>query len=77
MKELKKAENSALVYIQRETFPEEIKLLNSQKPVKKSSPLYRLDPVIINGLLCINHVSDIRYFHQIRYSLLERKILDH
>ena len=53
VKELQEAETSVLVCIQHETFPEEIKLLNSQKPVKKSSPLYRLDPVIISGLLCI------------------------
>ena len=53
VKELQEAEKSVLVCIQHETFPEEIKLLNSQKPVKKSSPLYRLDTVIISGLLCI------------------------
>ena len=77
VKELQEAEKSVLVYIQHETFREEIKLLNSQKPVKESSPFYRLDPVIFNGLLRIDgRLKNIPYGNdELRHPVIFQRII--
>ena len=49
--EMKVAEQEILRYLQRQDFQEELKALRNKEGVKKSSSLYRLDPIIINGTL--------------------------
>ena len=49
VKEMESAEREILKHVQRKAFPEEFNHPN--KPVKKSSRLYKLDPLVINGLL--------------------------
>ena len=47
----KRAEREILKHVQRRAFPEE--LHHPEKPVKKRSRLYKLDPIIIDELLCV------------------------
>ncbi|XP_072041448.1 uncharacterized protein [Amphiura filiformis] len=57
--DLKSAEEAIAQYVQRRTFAKEIKVLENlndqaskrKKSVVKSSPIYRLDPVLDNGIL--------------------------
>ena len=58
VEELQMAENAVIKYVQQKSFTEEIKLLNASKEdkhndrhVKRTSPLYRLDPRITDGIL--------------------------
>ena len=44
-------EREILKHVQRRAFPEELN--HTEKPVKKRSLLYKLDPIIINELLCV------------------------
>ena len=54
---MQQAERAIIYYIQRQYFSDEIKILeenqqkSTKKTVKKSSPLYRLDPFLQDGLL--------------------------
>lgn len=46
------AEKAILSYVQRQSFPEEIDMLQEgASNVKKGSSIYRLDPVLDNGIL--------------------------
>lgn len=50
--DLKMAEKAILSYVQRQSFPEEINMLqDGASNVKKNSSIYRLDPVMDNGIL--------------------------
>ena len=53
LEEIERAEREILKHVQRRAFPEEFN--HPEKPVKKSSRLYKLDPIVIDGLL---HVGD-------------------
>lgn len=47
--EIEKAEREILKHVQRRPFPEEFN--HPEKPLKKSSRLYKLDPIVIDGPL--------------------------
>ena len=49
LEEIQRAEGEILEHVQRQSFPEE--MANPKKQVKKSSRLYKLDPIFVNGLL--------------------------
>ncbi|XP_068671120.1 uncharacterized protein [Montipora foliosa] len=49
VEEIQRAEGEILKHVQRQSFPEET--ANPKKQVKKSSRLYKLDPIFVNGLL--------------------------
>lgn len=51
LEEIERAEREILKHVKRRAFPEEFN--HSKKPVKKSSRLYKLDPIVIDGLLHI------------------------
>ena len=52
--DIKEAEDAIIQCVQRECFAEEFQSLQSSEgAVKKSSSLRRLDPVIMNGILCV------------------------
>lgn len=51
LRELDRAEKEIPRHVQGRAFPEELNY--SVKPVKKSSRLYKLDPHVIDGLLCV------------------------
>ena len=51
VQELQQAEHSILKYVQRESFREEIHALEKRCRVKKTSSLFRVDPVLDDGLL--------------------------
>lgn len=52
--DMKEAENAIIQCVQRECFAEEFQSLQSSEgAVNKSSSLRRLDPVIMNGPLCV------------------------
>lgn len=53
VEEMRKAERCIVSCIQEESFAEELSMLRSGRSVKKSSPLCRLDPVVLDGLLCV------------------------
>ena len=53
VEEMRRAECCIVSCVQGECFVEELSMLKSGQAVKKSSPLYRLDPVISDGLLCV------------------------
>ena len=48
LEEIEKAEREILKHVQRRAFPEEFN--HPEKPLKKSSRLYKLDPIVIDGL---------------------------
>ncbi len=62
VEEMKEAERSIVLWVQKECFHDEQSMLKSGKPVKKSSSLRRLDPVFNGSLLCVGgrfkHVPD-------------------
>ena len=49
LEEIEKAEREILRHVQRRAFPEEFN--HPEKPLTKSSRLYKLDPIVIDGLL--------------------------
>ena len=51
--ELQKAENEIVQLVQRECFPTEIKSLAEGNQVCTSSALRKLDPMLIDGILCV------------------------
>lgn len=51
VEEMEKAEREILKHVQRRAFPEELD--HPEKPVKKRSRLHKLDPIIIDELLCV------------------------
>ena len=56
--EMNNAESDILKYVQRKYFSDEIASLQNSAnsntvKLKKSSSIFRLDPVIVNGLLCV------------------------
>ena len=51
VQELQQAEHSILKYVQRESFREEIDALEKQCQVKKTSSLFKVDPVLDDGML--------------------------
>jgi len=55
LQELQLAEREVLRYVQRQAFSNEIARLEStgQQQIKKTSPIYKLDPKYINGMLCV------------------------
>ena len=53
VEEMQKAEHCIISCVQKENFAEEIRTLRSARSAKKSSPLFRLDPVILDNLLCV------------------------
>ena len=68
VEEMKTAEVQILKHVQKQSFVEELRLARNEKKercdptvekrmktriVKKSSSIYKLDPVIVNGLLCV------------------------
>lgn len=91
VEEMKTAEVEILKHVQKQSFVEELRLARNEKKercdptvekpmkthvVKKSSPIYKLNPVIVNGLLCLggpvllpkrHHVVDliVRHYHLI------------
>ena len=48
---MERAEREILKHVQKQAFPEEFNY--PKKQVKKGSRLFKLDPCIINGLLCV------------------------
>ena len=57
------AESAIVRCVQDECFKEELKLLQSSlKSIRRSSPLFRLDPVNINGVICVGgRLNDAPY----------------
>ncbi|XP_078355375.1 uncharacterized protein LOC144640001 [Oculina patagonica] len=51
VEEMERAEREILRHVQRRAFPEEVN--HPEKPVKKKSRLYKLDPIVVDGLLCV------------------------
>lgn len=52
VKDLVEAETAVVIYCQQQQFQEEIAALSSMKAtVSRQSPLYRLDPVLVDGVL--------------------------
>ena len=64
VQEMQRAENGILVYVQRQAFPEELRVLDkatnssqdvdrsgAPKGVSRTSALYKLDPILQDGLL--------------------------
>lgn len=52
VEDLKRAENAILTYVQRQSFPQEISMLqDGVSCVKKGSRIYRLDVVLDDGIL--------------------------
>ena len=51
LEEIEKAEREILKHVQKRAFREEFN--HPEKPLKKSSHLYKLDPIVIDGLLHI------------------------
>ena len=49
VQELREAEDAIVRYVQRKAFPEEL----TSAPAKKSSPLHRLNPRVVNGILTV------------------------
>ena len=49
LEEIQRAEGEILKHVQQQSFPEET--ANPKKQVKKSSRLYKLDPIFVDGLL--------------------------
>ena len=49
LEEIQRAEGEILKHVQQQSFPEET--ANPKKQVKKSSHLYKLDPIFVDGLL--------------------------
>ena len=49
--EIQRAEGEILKHVQQQSFPEET--ANPKKQAKKSSRLYKLDPIFVDGLLCV------------------------
>ena len=56
VEEMERAEKAILQNVQQTAFPAEIRQLtgpSGSKHVRRSSPLFKLDPVLRNGLLCV------------------------
>ena len=53
VEEMRRAERCIVSCIQGECFVKELSMLKSGRAVKKSSPLCRLDPTILDGLICV------------------------
>ena len=51
LEEMERAEREIPKHVQRRAFPEEFN--HPKKEVKKSSGLHKLDPFVVNGLLCV------------------------
>lgn len=51
MEDLAEAERSLLSYIQRKSFRDEVTSLQKSQPVKRSSRIYKLDPILQNGII--------------------------
>ena len=51
VEEMERAEREILKHVKRRAFPEELN--HPEKPVKKRSLLYKLDPIIIDEFLCV------------------------
>ena len=51
LEEMERAEREILKHVQIRAFPVEFN--HPRKEVKKSSRLYKLDPLVLNGLLCV------------------------
>lgn len=51
--DLKYAERITVMHVQREMFSEDISRLERGRPIKPTSPLRELDPVLVNGVLCV------------------------
>ncbi|XP_068670915.1 uncharacterized protein [Montipora foliosa] len=69
LEEIQRAEGEILKHVQRQSFPEET--ANPKKQVKKSSRLYMLDPIFVNGLLRVG--GRLRNSQRIR--LFSRKMI--
>ena len=61
---MQKAERCIISCVQKKTIVEEVSMLKSGQSVKKLSPLYRFDLVILDNLLCIGGASST---HQVVY----------
>tara|TARA_B110000881_G_scaffold142907_1_gene126249 strand:- start:157 stop:5301 length:5145 start_codon:yes stop_codon:yes gene_type:complete len=53
VKDLQDAEEAIIRYVQREAFPKEIETLEASGNINKSSPIYRLDPILEDDILKI------------------------
>ena len=56
VEEMERAEKAILQNVQQTAFPAEVHLLtgpSGSKHVRRSSPLFKLDPFLRNGLLCV------------------------
>ena len=53
VEEHEKAAETVIKILQQQAFPNEIKLLQSNKTLPSSSSLFRLDPILSEGLLCV------------------------
>ena len=69
--DLKNAEEAIVKYIQVQAFPSEVKLLSllsDTATVHRNSPLYRLSPMMHNGIIVVggrlHHVQPVRSCHQ-------------
>lgn len=51
VEEPEKAEKAIVIFVQKQHFSEEISNLTNGKPIKESSHLHKLDPVMVNGIL--------------------------
>ena len=71
--EIHEAESAIVRCVQDEYFKEELKLLqSSQKSIRRSSSLSRLDPVIINGVICVGgRPSNVPYSsHEAKHQII-------
>ncbi|KAK3733837.1 hypothetical protein QZH41_000403 [Actinostola sp. cb2023] len=51
--EIENAEKEIMKYVQRQAFPEEVSALQDNSKLKKDSSLLKLDPVLVDDLLCV------------------------
>jgi len=51
--EIENAEKEIIKYVQRQAFPKEVSTLQDNSKLKKGSSLPKLDPVLVDDLLCV------------------------
>ncbi|XP_070549375.1 uncharacterized protein [Ptychodera flava] len=68
---LEKAERAIIGYVQRQHFAQEIESVQNNQPIKKSSPIYRLDPIMKDGLLRIGgRLSHAMLPYEVKHPML-------
>ncbi|XP_070566165.1 uncharacterized protein [Ptychodera flava] len=51
LEKLQEAEDAIMQYVQRKHFPDEMALLQKKEQVRRYSPLYKLDPILDEGII--------------------------